>query len=128
MKKNTLFLVLLLVSIVFSSCRYDFILPEEVPVIDNGGEPVSFATQIAPIFSAGEKCTACHKPGATAPDLTAASAYAQISSKYINLASPETSGLLTTAGPTTSAHAWKKLSQGESALILAWIKEGAKNN
>ena len=128
MKKNTIFLVLILFSILISSCRYDFILPEEVPVIDNGGEPISFATQIAPIFSAGDKCTACHKPGATAPDLTAAAAYAQISTKYINSASPETSGLLTTAGPATSAHNWKKFSQGEAALILAWIKEGAKNN
>jgi hypothetical protein len=31
-------------------------------------------------------------------------------------------------GPTTSTHSWKKLTAGQAAIILAWIKDGAKNN
>jgi len=128
MKKHTIFLILILFSFFFGACKYDFVLPVEVPVIDNGGEPISFATQIAPIFSTGDKCTACHKAGSTSPDLTSANAYSQLVPKYVNTASPASSSLLTFPGPTTASHTWKKLSAGEAALILAWINEGAKNN
>lgn len=125
MKKNILFFVLILFSLFMSGCKYDFIIPEEVPVIDNGGNPISFATQIAPIFST-EDCISCHKSGVTSPDLTASSAYTQIVPKYINTTSPADSKLLTYPG--SSAHSWKKFTAGEAAIILKWITEGAKNN
>ncbi len=129
MKKNIIFMVVVLLSLFMGGCKYDFIIPEEVPVIDNGGEPISFATQIAPIFSTADKCTACHKSGGTAnPDLSAANAYAQLSSKYVNTGAPAESLILTIPGPATATHAWKKFSQTEAAIILAWITEGAKNN
>ena len=127
MKKNTLFLVLILFSLFMGGCKYDFILPEEVPVIDNGGNPISFATKVAPIFST-EDCISCHKSGVTSPDLTAANSYSQIVPKYVNTTTPADSKLLTYPGPTTGTHTWKKLTANEAALILAWITEGAKNN
>lgn len=127
MKKHTIFLILIFFSLLISGCKYDFILPEEVPVIDNGGNPISFSTQIIPIFSAGDKCTSCHKSGGVAsPDLSAANAYSQLMSKYVSVGSPESSIILTEPG--SSAHSWKKFTATESATILAWIKEGAKNN
>lgn len=126
MKKRTIFLTLLLFSLFMNGCKYDFIIPVEVPVIDNGGKPISFATQIAPIFSTGNKCTECHKPGDEAPDLTTANAYTQIMTKYVNISSPSDSKIY--AAPGSNSHSWKKYTAPEAAIILAWIKEGAKNN
>lgn len=127
MKKHSIFFVLVLFTLFLGGCKYDFIVPEEVPVIDNGGDPISFATQVVPIFSNGDKCTSCHKTGGTAsPDLSAANAYSQLMAKYVNVSNPEQSEILTIPG--SSSHSWKKFSAVESATILQWIKEGAKNN
>jgi len=126
MKKRSIFFVAILLALSVFSCKYDFIIPVEVPVIDNGDEPIKFSTQIAPIFSAGDKCTSCHKSGATPPDLSAASAYAQIMTKYVSISSPNTSKIYSVPG--SSSHSWKGYTATEAATILAWINEGAKNN
>jgi len=126
MKKSTIFFVSILLALSIYSCKYDFIIPVEVPVIDNGGNPIKFSTQIAPIFSTGNKCTECHKSGGTSPDLTTASAYAQIMSKYVSTSSPNTSKIYTVPG--SSSHSWKGYTATEAATILAWITEGANNN
>lgn len=128
MKRYSIFLILIVFSVFFGSCKYDFILPEEDPIIEPGGDPISFSTQIAPIFSNGNKCTSCHKTGGTAPDLSAARAYAQIVPKYVNLGSPETSTIYTYVSPATGTHSWKKYTAAEAAIILLWITEGAENN
>jgi hypothetical protein len=129
MKKRPIFLILILFSLFLGSCKYDFILPEPTVPIDNGGNPISFATQIAPIFSAGNKCTACHNTGGQSPDLTAANAFTQITAKYLNTTTPEASPIYVFPSPTnTTGHTWKKYTANEAALVLAWIKEGAKNN
>ena len=126
MKKHSLFLILIVFALFIGGCKYDFILPDYVPPIDNGGNPINFATQVAPIFSTGDKCTSCHKPGDKKPDLTSANVYAQIVPKYVNTASPESSEILTVPG--SSAHSWKDYTATERAIILTWITEGAKNN
>lgn len=129
MKKRSLFLILVLFTLVISSCKYNFILPieEEVP-IDTvpGAQPVSFATQIQPIFT--NKCINCHKSGGTAPNLSAGSSYNQVVPSKVNLSKPEESGIYTFPAPTTTKHAWKKYNSSEANLVLTWIKEGAKNN
>jgi hypothetical protein len=127
MKNRPIFLILILFTLLLGSCKYDFILPEPVPPIDPN-TPVSFVTQIAPIFSTGDKCTSCHKPGATSPDLTAANAYSQIVPSLVNNGNPENSVIYSFPAPTTGTHTWKKYSAGEAALLLTWITQGAKNN
>lgn len=124
MKKYPIFLILILFSVFISSCKYDFILPEVVvPVTD-----VSFADDVAPIFSNGNKCTSCHNTGGTAPDLSAANAFAQITAGYINTTTPAESVIYAFPAPTTTTHNWKKYTAGEAAIILQWITEGAENN
>ncbi len=126
--KLTIFVISVFLSLFISGCKYDFIIPVEVPVIDTGGKPISFATQIAPIFSNGDNCTSCHKSGGQAPDLSATNAYSQIMSKYVNTATPDQSRIYSFPAPTSSTHTWKKYTAGDAAILLAWIKEGAKNN
>jgi hypothetical protein len=127
MKKRLIFLFTVLLALVVSGCKYDFILPVPVVPVPAG---VKFSSQVAPIFTTGDKCTSCHKPGGAkpSPDFTAGSAYASIVPALVNLASPEQSMIYTFPGPTTSTHTWKKLTAGEAAIILQWINEGAKNN
>lgn len=125
MKKRTIFLTLLLFSLFMNGCKYDFIIPVEVPPIT---ETVSFSTQVIPIFTAGSNCTSCHKTGGEAPDLTTANAYASIVPGLINTATPGQSLIYTFPAPATANHTWKKYTAGEAAIILAWITDGAKNN
>jgi hypothetical protein len=123
MKKHPIFLILVLFSLSIGSCKYDYILPEEVGPISD----VKFSTQVAPIFSTEDKCTSCHKAGATSPDLTAANAFAEISG-LINTTTPEESIIYAYPSPNTNTHTRKKYTAVEAATILQWIKEGAKNN
>ena len=125
MKKSSIFFTLLLFSLFMNGCKYDFIMPVEVPPITG---TVSFATQVTPIFSTGEKCTSCHKSGGTAPNLTAASAFSSIVPNLISTATPEQSLIYAFPAPTSTTHTWKKYTAAEAATILAWIKDGAKNN
>jgi len=127
MKNRTIILTLIVFSILVSACKYDFILPEEVPVVVPGADPISFSQKIVPIFT--EKCVACHKIGGTAPDLSSANAYNSINTaKYINKTTPASSLIYSEASPATNVHSHKKYSASEAALVLIWITEGAKNN
>lgn len=117
MKKHTILLVFVLSLLIFGGCKYDFILPEEVPVVND----VKFSTQIVPVFA--EKCVLCHN--IQAPVLTSDAAYSQIVPNYVNTAAPSSSEIYTV--PTSGTHG-ATVSAAQAALILQWIKEGAKNN
>ena len=121
MKKSTIFLLSLLFALFLNGCKYDFILPEKAPVITT---PPTFALEVAPIFSNGNKCTSCHN-GGQAPDLRAASAFSQLA-PYINTASPASSKLYINARPGNTHFA--QVTATQAAIILAWITDGAKNN
>jgi len=123
--KQSLFVIMLVV--MASSCNYDFIeMPEPDPI--DPTDTISFKATIAPIFSEGNKCTACHSTGATAPDLTPDKAFRAIVPALINNNDPESSAIYWFAHPQSETHTWKKYSQNEANIILGWIKQGAQNN
>lgn len=126
MKKRSLFLILVLFTILITGCKYNFILPEEVTPPNPDGEPVSYATQVQPIFTA--KCIECHKSGGQSPDLTSGNSYNQVVPSKIDATTPANSKIYAFPAPTTSTHTWKKYSTNEANLVLTWITEGAKNN
>jgi hypothetical protein len=123
MKKHSIILILVLFSLFINGCKYDFILPEEVPPITG---PVSFSTDIAPIFSTGDKCTSCHKSGGLGtPDFSnPATLYSKIVPGLVDLASPAGSKIYSLP---TGNH-YKTISASEAALVLAWITDGALDN
>lgn len=129
MKIVKILIMVFAVTALFNGCSYNFIVPEEVPVIDPedpDAQQISFANEIVPIFTAN--CTSCHN-GNQAPDLRAENAYAAINtSRYINTASPQESKIYAYCSPETSTHMRKKYNSAQAALILAWIQQGAKNN
>ena len=109
-----------IIAFMFTGCKYDFIVPEELP---DPGEQVSFSEDIVPIFES--KCTACHDTGGQMPDLTAANAFSSINrSRYINEDNPGES--LIYSKPVGSHPA--QYTEREAALVLEWINQGAENN
>lgn len=103
-------------------------------IVDNSpaiSETVQFSKTIIPILAKSCAASGCHS-GIVAPNLTGPSAYnSLISGHYINLATPESSevylwltGKRSATMPLGSANNPSNI----NALILAWIKQGAKNN
>jgi hypothetical protein len=129
MKIKVNILLLLVVAVMLAGgCKYDWIIPEEVPIIDpdDPSQIISFSEQIMPIFTSGNNCTACHD-GSPRPDLRAGNAYAALNNtRYLNLESPEESLIYTLPHP--SGNHFRKYTATQAALILAWIQQGAENN
>ena len=126
MKKRIQFLIVILAIMGMTGCRYNWILPEEDVDPNPGGEPISYATQVQPIFD--NKCVSCHNTGGTAPDLSTGKSYNQVVPGHVNLATPAESDIYYFPSPTSTVHTWKKYSSNEAKIVLTWIEEGAKNN
>jgi hypothetical protein len=124
--KNVFAVAVLVLLTALNACQYEYVIPD-IPQIDPE-VPVKFSEQIVPIFTNSDNCTACHKTGATAPDLTAGNAYNALVPAFVNTTDPEASNIYWYANPASSTHGWKKLTAAEAALILTWIKQGAENN
>jgi hypothetical protein len=103
--------------------------------VDNSAEvttEVFFAKDIVPIFSSKCSMSGCHNTGGHIPDLTVEKGYnALINGNYIDKGTPASSSLylwltgkkstaMPVGGPTNPSNI--------NQLVLAWIKQGAKNN
>lgn len=91
---------------------------------------VTFAADIAPIFSKSCAVSGCHASGGHIPDLSADKAFSALSfGGYLNTGSPETSELyLWLSGKKTTVMPVSGINTDYNALVLAWIKQGAQNN
>ncbi|MBT3385913.1 MAG: hypothetical protein HN778_20560 [Prolixibacteraceae bacterium] len=132
MKILKFFFAIVMITLLFTGCKYSFIVPEEVPVIDpndpNAVE-IKFSSDILPIFTNNSNCTSCHNTGGQIPDLTAENAFSSLNStRYINSGTPNESLIYTIANPDTEEHQQKKYTATEAVYVLAWIQQGAKNN
>jgi len=117
--------LLILILLLSSGCTYKIVEPETIDTNDT----ISFNSQIIPIFTLNDNCTACHKPGGTSPDLTAPNAFQQlIDNNLVKINNPETSSIYEFPAPETSTHNWKKYSVTEAQTVLLWIEQGANNN
>ncbi len=103
-------------------------------IIDNSPaitETVQFSKTIVPIFSKSCATSGCHS-GSVAPNLSDATAYnALVTGNYLNLTNPAGSDVylwLTGKKSATMPLGSANNPSNINALILAWIKQGAKNN
>ncbi len=94
---------------------------------------VSFKTDLVPLFKSSCALSGCHVTGAHTPDLEAEDAYnALMNGNFIDKATPADSkvyerltGKLTPGMPLNAPGS----DPGNiNELLLAWIKQGAKNN
>lgn len=125
MKITKILGALAIVAASMTSCTFEQVEPKRADFVPPD-EPISFATQIQPIFTA--KCVSCHPPTANL-DLSQGVAYGQITqSRYIDLGNPEESLIYTYPSPTSATHSYRKYTAQEAFLLLTWIQEGAENN
>ena len=114
--------------LIMSGCYYDWIVPDVIPEIPDDQE-ISFSQQVLPIFNTGNNCTACHRTGGTSPDLTTGNAYASLNNpRYVNQTNPEQSAIYAIPSPGAARQHFKVYTGEQAALVLAWIRQGAKNN
>jgi len=93
---------------------------------------VNFSANIVPVFSKSCALSGCHSSGGVKPDLTAANAYNSIiTGNYADLGTPENSDIyrwLTGKEAATMPLGAANNPSNINQLVLAWIKQGAKNN
>ncbi len=89
---------------------------------------VSFTGDIIPIFNSSCNISGCHSSGGKAPDLSISNAYNSLAG-YTNTGDPQSSELyLWMAGKKGTPMPVGGINKDYNALVLAWIKQGAKNN
>ncbi|MDD5149949.1 MAG: cytochrome c [Flavobacterium sp.] len=125
MKKIFQYLLMLVVSLMATSCYYDELPPEPVIQIPDS---VSYSTDVQPLWD--QSCISCHKAGATAPDLTAGNSYAALMANYVVAGNAANSllhkSLIGQGAPLMpTAGIW---SDSKIALVDKWINDGALNN
>lgn len=125
MKKMT-FASLVILATVFTACKKDYYETTPAPDLT---VPVSFSADIMPIFVSDCFGSGCHDDGQV-PDLTAGNAYNALKNgNYLDSTNATSSGLYTwlvdTQNPMPPAG---KMSNDKINKILAWLKQGYKNN
>ncbi|CAN5457434.1 hypothetical protein BH09BAC6_BH09BAC6_21230 [soil metagenome] len=132
MSRKTIITGLLLVfslTLTIYSCTKTTTVPfDNSPAITT---EVSFSKDLQPILTKSCAISGCHG-GSVAPNLSEATAFnALVNGSYLNVGTPETSevylwltGKRSVAMPAGSANNPSNI----NALMLAWIKQGAKNN
>jgi len=132
MSKKIIIVGIILVSqivLLMNSCTKDTTV-----IIDNTPEitkTVSFSKDIQPIFNNSCATAGCHS-GKQAPNLSAATSYVALTTGgYLNTGTPNTSvvylwltGKEAVAMPSGATNNPSNI----NGLMLAWIKQGAKNN
>lgn len=130
-RKLTILGLILVVQFIFilNSCTKTTTVPiDNSPAVTT---TVSFSKDIEPILTKSCALSGCHS-GTIAPNLSATSAYdALIAGSFVNMATPENSvvylwltGKEAISMPAGAANNPSNI----NALMLAWIKQGAKNN
>jgi hypothetical protein len=123
-----LFLVMAFILTISGCSKTTTVLVDNSPAIT---ETVQFSKTIIPIFSKSCATSGCHS-GSVAPNLSDATAYnALVTGNYLNLTNPASSDVylwLTGKKSATMPLGSANNPSNINALILAWIKQGAKNN
>jgi len=118
----------LIVAIVvgLSSCYKDIIIPELASDPDGPPQPVSFKTELAPVFAANCALSGCHVSGAHKPYMTADVSYQQIvNGGFINTALPKESILYKMINGEMAQYI---PSSSDRQKVYDWIRNGAPNN
>lgn len=110
-----------------AACEKDYY--QTAPAVDPN-TPVSYSTQVQPIFTEDCATAGCHVTGIQSPDLSAGKSYDQLMQLgYVDTTDAESSLLYKRIISTTKPMPpTGKLSNTEISLILTWIEQGAPNN
>ncbi len=110
----------------FSGCEYDYVADFPAPPLDTTLPDLSFKDVIIPIFNESCNSSSCHGVGAIPPDLSPSNAHSSLmSTGMIDVANP-TASILYTKMHTGSMMSFA--TEEQTAKVLTWIQQGAKNN
>ena len=118
--------LLLFVIIGLSSCYKDIVIPQLASDPDGPPQPVSFKTELAPLFNT--RCTeaGCHVNGSHKPYMTIDVSYSQIvNGGFVNTAFPKQSILYIQIYGDMGVHI---PSLSDRQKVYDWIRNGAPNN
>ncbi|CAN5714437.1 hypothetical protein BH11BAC4_BH11BAC4_15350 [soil metagenome] len=108
---------------------------DKTVLVDNTEEftaKVSFVNNLVPIFNQSCNMVGCHSSGGQVPDLTINNAYRSIKEQdLIDVTDPKNSeimGWLTGTIKPAMPLGGQTNPSNINAIMLAWIKQGAKNN
>ena len=129
-KKIVLGLTLAVVTIIVATgCYKDRVVPlsSQVVVIT---KDIHFTNDLLPMFTKSCALSGCHAAGGHKPDLSASSAYTSLTTgNYISTSAPETSEIYQwLIGKRGTQMPPNGLDPTINATVLAWIKQGGKND
>ena len=127
MKRIVIYATLVfIVMIGLASCYKDIIKPELAADPDGPPQPVSYKTELAPLFNTSCALAGCHVSGAHKPYLNTDISYQQIvNGGFVNTALPKESILYKMVNGEMAQYIPAK---ADRQKVYDWIRNGAKNN
>ncbi len=112
---------------ILGGCYYDNVIFPEGATPQG---PVSFSADVIPIFQKNCAVSGCHITGGQLPDLTTANAYNSLTiGNFVNTSEPKSSPLYRwMAGLEALPMPPSGSNLTNTAIVLAWIQQGAQNN
>lgn len=118
--------LMLTLGVIFTSCYKDIIVPVLASDPDGPPQPVSFKTELAPLFNTSCTDAGCHVSGAHKPYLTLDVSYQQIvNGGFINTALPKESRLYVMIKGEMAQYIPSAVNKQK---VYDWIRNGAPNN
>ena len=127
MKRFIKYATLVIVAgVLFTGCYKDIIVPDLASDPDGPPQPVSFKTELAPLFNSSCALAGCHVSGAHHPYMTTDISYQQIvNGGFVNTALPKQSTLYIMVNGEMAQYIPSKIDRQK---VYDWIRNGAPNN
>jgi len=118
--------LVIITGILFTGCYKDIIVPDLASDPDGPPQPVSFKTELAPLFNSSCALAGCHVSGAHHPYMTTDVSYQQIvNGGFVNTALPKQSTLYIMVNGEMAQYIPSKIDRQK---VYDWIRNGAPNN
>ena len=115
-----------LTAFLLTSCYKDIIVPQLASSEDGPPQPVSYKTELAPVFNSNCAISGCHVSGAHKPYMTTVISYQEIvNGGFVNLALPKESVLYKMVNGEMAQYIPSKTDRQK---VYDWIRNGAPNN
>jgi hypothetical protein len=118
--------VMVAAGLILTGCYKDVILPEATVDPDGPPQPVSFSTELKPLFNSSCALVGCHVSGAHKPYMTVNDSYNQIvNGGFVNTTVPKSSILYSMINGEMKEYIPSAVNRQK---VYDWIRNGAPNN
>ena len=118
--------LVILTGVLFTGCYKDIIVPDLASDPDGPPQPVSFSTELAPVFNTNCAIAGCHVSGAHKPYMTTDVSYQQIvNGGFVDTNFPKQSTLYIMINGEMGQYI---PSTSDRQKVYDWIRNGAPNN